>query len=147
MNTNPDSPSRFCKGGLARSLITTAACAAGVTALLTADAAIILTDPVGVSVDLTNPAHQFQNVSIQGGGGAGLQLYSVFDVKAGYQVTFLAALIRTKVVVDLSYSLIQMGSGVSVDASWFYANAGGVAMPEQNTHWALPKNRPRTADT
>ncbi len=135
MNTDPDSSSRFRKGGLTRSLNAAAACAAGAAALLTADASIILTDHVDLSVEVTNPAYQEHNTFIQGGGGAGLQLYSVYTSKVGYQVTHLNALFRTKVVDDLSYSVTQMGAGVSVDASLFYGNSGGIAMPEQHTHW------------
>ena len=81
-----------------------------------------------MSVDLTNPAFQLQNVSIQGGGGAGLLLFSVFIGKPGFQATSLTTT-DAKVVTDLSGSPTQMGSGVSVDASSLFDVNGPIATP------------------
>jgi hypothetical protein len=116
-----DSYSRFRKGGLTRSLTA----AAGTAALLTANAAIILTDNVNLTVALDNPDFQFQNAFVTSSPGTGFQLYTSFDGKGGSQITGLTT-ISSQLVRDSpsGNSLLQMGAGISVDSGLSLATGG-----------------------
>ncbi len=124
MITHSDSSSRFRKSGLTRSLTATAA-AAGTAALLTANAAIILTDNVNLTVDLDNPAYQTQNAFVTSSPSTGFQLYTLFDGKGGSQITGVNT-ISSQLVRDSpsGNSLLQMGAGISVDAGSSFTTGG-----------------------
>jgi hypothetical protein len=136
--TQSDTASRFRKGGLTRSLTATAtATAAGAAALLTANAAIILTDNVNLTADLDNPADQFQNTFVTSSPSTGFQLYTGFDGKSGQQYAGVNT-ISSQLVRDSpsGNSLLQMGTGISVDAGSSFTSGGqNIANPSLASGW------------
>ena len=123
MNSGSQSSNRFRKSGLTRSLNAAAVC--------TAKAAIFFTDNVNMSVDVTDPSYQYRNVLIVN--REGLQLYTSFDDKSGQQDTAITT-IGSEVAAN-SFRLLEMGSGVPVNASLVYALAGRIVNPNQASGW------------
>jgi hypothetical protein len=109
---------------------------AGAATLLTANAAIIFTDNVNATVDLTPPSNQSIPIQLDGPTGTGFVFFSQFDSKGGAQTSGTISINFFKPVVDgPDANLVKLGSGVTIDSSSNFTTGFGTQATGPTGQW------------